>query len=209
MGLSRIDGPDAEPLTLQEAKAHLRVDHTDEDTLITAYIQAAREHVEAILNRSLVRTYWRLTLPEFPTNGINLPQGRTLAVLQIAYTAPDGSTGYLYGPSAAVSPEPAISPAPAAGADFREDLSNEDGGRILPPWGDNWPNTRSDTPDAVRVDFLAGYGASASSVPEAIKAALRFHLGDLYEHRSGQDGTLSTVPKTLLLPYALRDGRHG
>lgn len=38
--------PTAEPITPEEAKAHLRVDGFDEDDLIAVYISAAREHVE-------------------------------------------------------------------------------------------------------------------------------------------------------------------
>lgn len=42
-----------EPITLAEAKAQLRVDHTDEDTLITTYIKAARQHAERFTGLSL------------------------------------------------------------------------------------------------------------------------------------------------------------
>ena len=42
-----------EPVTLAEAKAQLRVDHTDEDTLINQYIKAARQHAERFTGLSL------------------------------------------------------------------------------------------------------------------------------------------------------------
>jgi peptide/nickel transport system permease protein len=46
--------PASEPITLTEAKAHLRVDFDDDDTLITAMIAAARGYVEEHCNRALL-----------------------------------------------------------------------------------------------------------------------------------------------------------
>jgi len=61
-----LTGPGAEPITLTEAKAHLRVDGTDEDGLITALIVAAREHVENHTARVLVARSMRSYFPGFP-----------------------------------------------------------------------------------------------------------------------------------------------
>jgi uncharacterized phage protein (predicted DNA packaging) len=43
-------------VTLEEAKAHLRVDTADDDTLITGLIGAATGYVEAALSRPLTDT---------------------------------------------------------------------------------------------------------------------------------------------------------
>src|SRR4051794_386751 len=58
--------PTVEVLTLAEAKAHLRVDITDDDDLITELIVAARESCERWVSRSFLTTTWRLTLDHFP-----------------------------------------------------------------------------------------------------------------------------------------------
>jgi hypothetical protein len=43
-----------EPVSLTDAKAWLRVDYTDDDTLITAMIKSARQSIEHFTNRALV-----------------------------------------------------------------------------------------------------------------------------------------------------------
>lgn len=58
--------PAAEPVTLDVAKAHCRVTISDDDALISLYIQAAREGVEAFLARSLVTKGYRQSLDSFP-----------------------------------------------------------------------------------------------------------------------------------------------
>ena len=53
---TQLTPPAAEPLTLAEAKLHLRVDAdiTDDDSLITALIVTARQQAEHRTGRSLV-----------------------------------------------------------------------------------------------------------------------------------------------------------
>lgn len=54
--------PTGEPLTLAEAKLHLRVDLNDDDALITALISAAREQVEFLTGQRLMTQTWDLDL---------------------------------------------------------------------------------------------------------------------------------------------------
>lgn len=51
-----------EPITLTQAKAHLRVDFSDEDTLISVYIAAARDYAEAFLGDALVAKQIKYTV---------------------------------------------------------------------------------------------------------------------------------------------------
>jgi Phage gp6-like head-tail connector protein len=67
MASLQIESPAAaEPVTLAEAKSHLRVTISDDDALIATYVQAAREGVEAFLGRSLVNKGYRQSLDAFP-----------------------------------------------------------------------------------------------------------------------------------------------
>ena len=51
-------GPATEPVSLTEAKLHLRVDGNDENTLVTALIIAARQTAEAYTRRAFVTQTW-------------------------------------------------------------------------------------------------------------------------------------------------------
>ena len=61
--------PAVEPLSLAEAKAFLRVETADDDSLIAALIAAGRIHVERQAGLALITQGWRLVLDCWPENG--------------------------------------------------------------------------------------------------------------------------------------------
>lgn len=57
--------PASLPVTLAEAKAHCRVDHDDEDAMLTAYISAAVAHLDGwrgVLGRAIMPQTWAVTV---------------------------------------------------------------------------------------------------------------------------------------------------
>ncbi len=66
MTAALITAPALEPVSLADAKAHLRLDSDDDDQLITAAIVAARVHVEALTRRLLIEQGWRVYLDQWP-----------------------------------------------------------------------------------------------------------------------------------------------
>lgn len=70
--------PAAEPITLAEARLQLKADDsvTTDDTLISALIQAAREHVEKVCERALMPQTWRVSFDTFPAGAIEVPGGK-------------------------------------------------------------------------------------------------------------------------------------
>ncbi|MGF7007408.1 head-tail connector protein [Aminobacter sp. BE322] len=66
MTLIRTSAPAVEPVTLLEAKAHLRIAHVSEDALIGGLIRAAREDVERTTGLALIDQAWRLVLDGWP-----------------------------------------------------------------------------------------------------------------------------------------------
>lgn len=184
--LRQTVAPASEPVSLAEAKAHLRVDGTDEDTLISSLLAAAREYAETFTRRQLVTATWRLSLDAFPCEPcITLPNARLQSVTSITYYDADNALQTI------------------DSGDYYVDAENEPGRIVLSPAA-GWPTTY-DRPNAVQITFVAGYG-DAADVPEGIKAAIKLWLGDAFENRGSIIvGTVSsqielTVDR-LLWPY--------
>jgi len=169
MTLKLIQGPTAYPLTLAETKAHLRVDHTDDDSLIQTYIAAATAYADGpvgVLGRALVNQTWQETLDTFPTNEIIIRIPPLIAVIAVDYDDPAGL------------------PATVPSNQYTVDDVSEPGW-ILPDGG--WPAT-FDGINSVRVRFRAGYIDNTTSpptgaVPDDIRAALLLYVGAMYAHR--------------------------
>lgn len=180
MALSLVSAPATEPLTIAEAKSHLRVDVDDENDLVTALIQAAREWVETFTHRALITQTWDLMLDDFPTNwastavhrtsmtdgAIWLPKAPLQTVTSINYIDSTGTTTLWAATNYTVD-------APA-GPWARV-------GRIVPNYAVIYPVTRL-VPNSVTARFVAGYGAAAA-VPVGIKAAIKLLIGHWYQNR--------------------------
>src|SRR5687768_8644956 len=61
-----ISGPAVEPVSIAEAKAHLRLDGSEDDALVGALVAAARVAVEVEIRQVLVAQGWRVSLDAWP-----------------------------------------------------------------------------------------------------------------------------------------------
>ncbi len=170
--LALVEGPTVEPITLAEAREHLRLvptgspaSHPD-DSLIEVLIQAARQHFdgkEGWLGRALITQQWELTLDRFPTNEIRIPLPPLQQVDSIKYDDEEGA-------------EQTVSPTV-----YVVD-TNPDGGWVVPVSGESWPTTL-DGINTVRILFSAGYGDAATDLPAPLIAAMKVLLAHLYANR--------------------------
>jgi uncharacterized phiE125 gp8 family phage protein len=185
MGLSVFTPPAEEPITIAEARLHLRVTHNEEDVLILALIAAAREHAEAHTRRRFITQEWDWVMDAFPSTTVELPGAPLQSITSVSYLDGAGGTQVL-----------------AVGA-YQVDIKT-DPGRIAPANGTTWPTTPTETLNAVTIRFVCGYGKIAA-VPKTIKQAMLLMIGHWWEHREEvSDFELFPVPyavDALLSPF--------
>ena len=197
MPLQLVTPPAEEPVSLAEARLHLRVDFPDEDALITSLVAAARQAAETITGRQLVTARWKLVLDSFPgpslmgvpaglpfslpVHAILLPKCPVQAVIAIEYLDMGGAVQTM--PPAEYTVDAACEPA-----------------RVTPVFGRIWPIALPQI-GAVTVTFDAGYG-TAASVPEGIKSWIKLRVGSLYAHRE----EVAAVARGRIEPLPFIDG---
>ena len=174
--LTTLTEPVNEPVTLVEAKAYLRVDNTDEDTLIGTLITAARQWVESYLDRALILRQLVLRFDTFPVE-IELPQpplssAGTTTAISLTYTLETGTTATL------------------SSSEYRIDRTSTPG-VLRQNYSGSWPGHLNDY-NSIAVTYWAGYGSDEGDIPPAIKNAILLMVGHLFETRSAVvTGTIS------------------
>lgn len=166
MTLIRITDPASDPVTLEETKEHIHVDHSDEDARIADYIRTAAQRLDGRdgkLGRCLISQSWRLSLDRFPRE-IVLPLPPCQSVDRVFYLDAEGQEIEI------------------DAADYRvTGLGTLEGARIRPAHGLSWPSTSD--PESAFVEFTAGFGDDPEDVPEPLRTAIKMHVGHLFEHR--------------------------
>lgn len=164
MSLTLVTGPTQEPVTLQEAKDHLRLDTDDDDALVQRLIVAARVWVEGQTHRALMTQTWDQTVDyQYP-----FIQYRPNIKFEINPVQSVSSFQYADGSS----------PMPTLAADQYIAVTKDHGSYIVPEYGVSWPTVRC-VPEAIRIRFVAGY----TDVPEPLKHAIYMLIAHWYENR--------------------------
>lgn len=185
MGLQLLVAPTTQPVSLEEAKEHLRIapGDIDLDAEVGRLIRRATARAEKITQRSLAVKSWRLILDRFPRGAISIPLPPLKSVEAIAYTDAAGAEQVLDESAYVVNPYGLI-------------------GQITPAMGKCWPATAPQDM-ALRVDFTAGY----DEVPEDIVAAILLLVGHFDQNReAATSGTMSVLPlgvDALLSPHCI------
>lgn len=168
-------------ISTADAKAWLRVEHSDDDALIDAIVSAVTAMAQNYLSQSFVTQ----TITEVFDSWMNAPDAQVLnltmnpvqSITSISYVDSDGNTQTL------------------SASDYA--LNNyAKRAKITPAYGITWPTTRL-IANPISVIYTAGYG-DAEDVPEDIKLALKLMLADAYENRTDSVRQLPTASKYLL-----------
>jgi len=160
--LIRLTEPAAEPISTTDAKLHLRVDVSTDDTLIAAMVSAARDACERYCGRAWAEATFIEAFDSFPDGGIQLTDPGAKSVQSIEYLDADGTVGTITGSSLT----------------FDDELNIVD-------YGVDWPTGAT----RVKVYYTAGANANQSApeyVPESIILAMKLLITDFYENRASQ-----------------------
>ncbi|MCL4766442.1 MAG: head-tail connector protein [Hyphomicrobiaceae bacterium] len=186
MGLVLTAAPAVEPITVDEAKAHLRIDHGEEDALLASLIATSRLQIEAAVGIALITQSWSWRLDAWPDpSAVALPMRPVQSVDAVRIMAADGSIE-------ALSPEQFL----VDGASLQPRLLSTSGAWSL-------PGARA---LGIEIAFTAGFGGAASDVPPPIRQALLILVAHWYEHReaAGVGEAAARIPdpvSALLTPY--------
>jgi hypothetical protein len=203
MGLQQIKAPECEPITLQQAKVFLRVDHEAEDALIQRLIKTARQSIESFTGRALIHQGWEFSFnagfacahsdarylsqeQSRGDNGIELPKSPFVELLGPPQIADD------YGKRPV--------------SDYRLDTAGRVARIHLGSSAGDFLQGRGN----LVVQFCAGYGSEAEDVPEPLHQGILIALETLFDGRSAANDQgfmpkpLDTGVLQLIKPYRIQ-----
>lgn len=184
--LTLVTGPTVEPVGLDEAKDHLRLDGENEDRRLRGYLKAARVWAEHFTRRALISQTWDLKVDTFGEL-LYVPLPPLQSVTSISYVDDNGDSQTVTSTIYTVD-------------------TDSDPGRIFLAYDQSWPSHRS-IPNAVTARIVVGYGAVADNVPEDIRTAILLRISRLYEFREPViTGTIVSDTESdlsMLRPYQL------
>jgi uncharacterized phiE125 gp8 family phage protein len=178
MSLFLTTPPAVEPVALVDAKAHLRVTHSDDDAYISTLITSARRRIEARTGLRMIAQSWSQFMDCWPGGPIvDLRLSPVNAIADVI----------TYGDNDAASP---IDPAHY----FLDAASNPP--RLIFRQGRVPPNPGRRA-KGIEIRLTAGFGATASSVPQDLRHAILLLVADLYAHRGDTD-SMRPLPAAVL-----------
>ena len=181
-----VSGPQAEPVTREEAKAHARVDGASEDARIDALITAARSEIENRTGRALMAQSWRIVRDQVPRGGVvRLAPAPVMSVDAVTLYGADGT------------------PQVASADEYEVDLLSSPG-RLRLKSGRAW-GVRS--MNGLEIDITAGYG-DAADVPAPLKQAILMLVAYWFEQREAASagavaGSVANGVAALVAPYRM------
>ena len=174
--VERITAPSVEPISVVDAKKHLRVEHSDDDLLIKRLIETAVAMVDVtgVLGKGMITQTWREWYAPNPSQ-IVLSLGPIQSVSAIKYYDTDNalqtdtlSNYFVLGTSGRTT--------------------------IKPKSGYTWPTTFV-RDDAIAIEYVIGYGDTFRDVPSTVRHALFMLVSHYYENRENE--LIGTISKTL------------
>lgn len=156
-------GPTIEPVSVDDVREHLYIDHNDDDAQLEAFITAARLWAEGYTGRQFNTATYVWNFDEWPDDTIVLPKPPLQSVTSVKYYDTSNTQQTL-------------------GTTLYDVATNTPHGEIRLGYQDTWPTLRGHRDD-IEVTFVAGYGDDAADVPQTIRNAIMMLVGTMYENR--------------------------
>lgn len=218
MPLSLITPPSVEPLSVAQAAEHCRVVDAAENDIFTRLITAARRYAERVTGRALINQTWQQQFDSFPP---------AVRYGQWAGARRNDFTDSEYGLGRAIllgkSPLSSVTSIQyldtnntlqtLSSSDYVVDAGSEPGVIIESFTGttlNQWPPTFG-IRNAVTIQYVAGYGAAGTNVPEDLLQSMLYLIGHWYASREEVgEGIMQNVPMAateILRTYQIFDER--
>lgn len=197
--------PTVEPVDVEYVKTWLRIDEDSMDQQIADLIVAARQLCTDYTGRAFVNTGYTMKLDRLPIipNSQYSPGNPSILAPIIQNTWPlDPSIWAIKMPRAplvSVSSFTYLQGGQTLTLDPSQYVvdSSTEPGRLAPASGSYWP-TPDWMPNSVSITFTAGYGATASTVPQKFRLAIVFAVGALFDNPNGGVCALPDATKQIL-----------
>ena len=196
--------PALEPVTLDLARQHCRIDNEDDDMLLGGLITVARTLAEQHLARALITQGLLWSVADAPLvgnpGGLGLPA--PLQVLPLAFSYLTLQRRPLELPRSPVQSVGSVQQVAADGTVSAADPSTYD---VLLGSDPARLRLRQALPagGGYMIGFTAGYGDTGDAVPMPIRHAILFLVAWLYENRGDGDAEMPAVVDRLLAPWRL------
>lgn len=177
MKTTLVTAPVKRAVLQAEVKEHLRVTDNVDATNIDRITSAAIAFVEEYTARKLITQTWKMFLDEWPAGPIKVAFGNLISVTHIKYTDTD-----------------------EAQTTFSSDnyLVDTDSipGRIILKYGQSWPSTTLSPKNPIEIQFVTGYGADSTTIPEDIRQGIMLMISHYNEVREPtlQSTVIAKVP---------------
>jgi len=191
MSLKQTAAPSVEPVSTTVLKGWLRVDTSDDDTLLGSLSAGARAYFENATNRQLITATWQFKVATFPNDGGDF-------ILTVSPLQSVTSVTYVNTSDVVTTWD---------SSNYVVD-TDSNVGRLRPAYNVDYPSDVRGYDQDVVVTFVAGYGDAASDVPDGALLAVKLLAGNWYENReSNAPIALQPVPMALqALMWQFKDG---
>jgi hypothetical protein len=201
-----VTQPASEPVTIDQLRQHCRIDSTNDDALLAVYITAARSIAEQYCNRAFITQtlQWTMANASTPPGGWPFVPSGPIFVLPLWFNWADVGGCWLELPRAPTQSIVSVSTgmwgatdtALVADQDFTTDVEMQPG-RI------RMTNQATNAQDHVVVQYVAGYGDTAASVPPQICLGIMWIAAFLYENRGDTEAAMPKGAERILSPFRL------